>query len=276
MPRAAPALPDERSSRAVSAARTMVASRNSGGVARPNSSTITSKVQSSPRWLQNTFSISKGTALKRSPTPDHFGRRHEQEHRVGIDEPPDQPGAGDAVDLRPRPGDPDGAALRVARRQFRRRHQRQLGGLPALETAFERFGLDMEHAAARPRCPARASGRAGRRRWPSRPENSSPQSAASSWMRLTAPGISRGSAAKSSSVRTSISAGIFAVPIRRASLSGDIVVGDDMDAPSQNETGRDTWACRLMGGSQNPHEPYYSETGAGCQCASAGFATLVG
>src|ERR1700730_12537062 len=47
-----------------------------------------------------------------------------------------------------------------------------------------------------------------------------------------APGISRWSAAKSSSVRTSIRAGIFAVPINRASLSGDIVVGDDMDAAS--------------------------------------------
>src|SRR5258707_10494418 len=57
-----------QTSRAVSAARTIVASRSNGGVARPNSSTITSNVQSSPRWLQNTFSISKGTALKRSPT----------------------------------------------------------------------------------------------------------------------------------------------------------------------------------------------------------------
>jgi len=57
-----------------------------------------------------------------------------------------------------------------------------------------------------------------------RPENSSPQSAASSWLRLTVPGISRGSAAKSASVRTSISTGMFAVPINRASLSGDIVV----------------------------------------------------
>jgi hypothetical protein len=39
-----------------------------------------------------------------------------------------------------------------------------------------------------------------------------------------APGISRWSAAKSSSVRTSIRAGMFAVPINRASLSDDIVV----------------------------------------------------
>jgi hypothetical protein len=34
-------------------------------------------------------------------------------------------------------------------------------------------------------------------------------------------------------VRTSISTGILAVPIRRESFSDDIVVGDDMGAPSQ-------------------------------------------
>jgi hypothetical protein len=39
-----------------------------------------------------------------------------------------------------------------------------------------------------------------------------------------APGISRGSAAKSASVRTSIRTGAFAVPINLESLSGDIVV----------------------------------------------------
>jgi hypothetical protein len=44
--------------------------------------------------------------------------------------------------------------------------------------------------------------------------------------------MSLGSAAKSSSVRTSIKAGVFAVPISRASLSEDIVVKDDMNAPS--------------------------------------------
>ena len=136
------------------------------GVARPNSSTITSKVQSSPRWLQNTFFDVEGRGVEALADRDHLGRRDEQKHRVRIDEAPDQPGAGDAVDLRPRAGDPDGAALRVARRQFRCRHQRQLGRLPALEAALERLGFDVERAAARPPCPARASGRAGRRRWP--------------------------------------------------------------------------------------------------------------
>ena len=38
-------------------------------VASPNSSTMTSKVQSSPRWLQNTPSMSKGVASNRSATP---------------------------------------------------------------------------------------------------------------------------------------------------------------------------------------------------------------
>ena len=38
-------------------------------------------------------------------------RQHEQEHRIGIDEAADQPGAGDAVDLRAAARHPDGAAL---------------------------------------------------------------------------------------------------------------------------------------------------------------------
>jgi hypothetical protein len=44
-----------------------------------------------------------------------------------------------------------------------------------------------------------------------------------------------GSAAKSSSVRTSIRAGAFAVPIRRASLSDDMVVNVDMMRPRITE-----------------------------------------
>ena len=203
----------------------------SAGVARPNSSTITSKVQSSPRWLQNTFSMSKGAALKRSPTATTSDGATNRNTAFGIDEAPDQPGAGDAVDLRPRAGHPDGAALRVARRQFRCRHQRQLGRLPALEAAFERLGFDAE-CRSQAAVPCASFSPRRQTTMAERPENSSPQSAAFSWLRLTAPGISRGSAAKSSSVRTSISAGIWAVPIRRASLSDDIVVGDDMVAPS--------------------------------------------
>src|SRR5438874_6731965 len=50
-----------------------------------------------------------------------------------------------------------------------------------------------------------------------------------------APGISRGSAAKSFSVRTSIRTGVFAVPIKRASLSGDISVNDDMMRPRRKK-----------------------------------------
>jgi len=46
----------------------MVASRSSGGIDRPNSATITSNVQRSPRWLQNTSSMSKGVAPNRSAT----------------------------------------------------------------------------------------------------------------------------------------------------------------------------------------------------------------
>src|SRR5882757_7347177 len=86
--------------------------------------------------------------------------------------------------------------------------------------------------------------------------------------------MSRGSAAKSSSGRTSIRAGVFAVPISRASFSGDIVVKEDMACALAKETGRDTWACRLTGGSLNTLAAYYSETDADCQCAN-GRASLL-
>ena len=71
----------------------------------------------------------------------HLRRRDEEEHRGGIDEAADQPGTGDAVDLRPRAGHPDRAALGVARRQAVGRDQRQAGLGPGEEPAFEHVGL---------------------------------------------------------------------------------------------------------------------------------------
>src|SRR5829696_8496824 len=66
-----PAASGARSIRAASAPRTIAASRDRGAVASPNSSTMTSKVHRSPRWLQNTPSpsMSNGVAEKRSATP---------------------------------------------------------------------------------------------------------------------------------------------------------------------------------------------------------------
>ena len=83
----------------------------------------------------------EGSGVEALADRDHLRRRHEQEHRVRIDESPDQPGAGDAVDLGPSAGHPDGATLRIAGWQLRGGHQRKLGRFPVLETAFERFGF---------------------------------------------------------------------------------------------------------------------------------------
>src|SRR5258708_17459326 len=74
----------------------------------------------------------------------HLWWRNKQKYRVRIDEPADQPGAGDAVDLRPRAGDPDGAAVRIARRQLRHRHQRKARSLPTFKAAFQRLGRCIE------------------------------------------------------------------------------------------------------------------------------------
>ena len=146
--RADPGASGERSRRAVSAARTIVASRSSDGVERPNSFTITSKVQSSPRWLQNTFSMSNGVASKRSATASTSDARDEQERRGRIDEAADQPRASDAIDLGSRSRDPDGAAAPVALRDLVGGDGRQLRLLPADVAAFENFRSDV--AAAKP------------------------------------------------------------------------------------------------------------------------------
>jgi hypothetical protein len=72
----------------------------------------------------------------------HLGRIDEQEHRLRVDEAADQPGAGDAVDLGPGAGDPDGAALGIARRQLGGLDERLAGGAPGLEAALQRLGVD--------------------------------------------------------------------------------------------------------------------------------------
>ena len=126
------------------------------------------------------FRYRTGTALKRSPTAIDFGRRHEQEHRVRIDEAADQPGAGDAVDLRPRARHPDRASLRVARGQLATPAPAaalRLSSPQSRPPAFRRIRRRCRSQAA---VPSRASGRAGRRRWPDCPANCAPQSAASS------------------------------------------------------------------------------------------------
>ena len=86
--------------------------------------------------------MSNGIALKAVGHGQHFGRLDEQEHRARIDETPDQPGTGDAIDLRARPRHPDRAALFIARRQFVGADQKPLAVAPGFEAAFEGFGGD--------------------------------------------------------------------------------------------------------------------------------------
>ena len=110
--------------------------------------------------------------------------------------------------------DPDGAAARVALRNLVGGNGRQLRLLPADLAAFELFGGDAVVAEPGGRAFAELlalvaddddglTGKTPAQSWTSR------------WERRLAPGISRGSAAKSSSMRTSISVGAFAVPMRR-------------------------------------------------------------
>src|SRR3712207_9213187 len=57
----------------------------------------------------------------REPLRDacYVGGWHEQEHRVGVDEAPDEPRAGDPIDLRARSGDPHCSPSFVDRKSTR-------------------------------------------------------------------------------------------------------------------------------------------------------------
>ena len=148
--RAGPGLPArDRAVRCRRRGRSWRGGAAAGG--RPNSSSIVSKVQVSPRWLQNTPSTSNGVGGEPFGDGRDIGRRDEQEHRRRIDEAADQPRAGDAVDLRPRARHPHGAAVAVARRQLGGGHQRQPGLPPGLKAAFQRLGLTPRAAARRQR-----------------------------------------------------------------------------------------------------------------------------
>jgi hypothetical protein len=67
------------------------------------------------------------------------------------------------------------------------------------------------------------------------PAKAGPQSAMAAASRRAAPGIRRGSAAKSASGRTSIRTGPLGEPSRRTSLSGEMVVKADMRRPRLKE-----------------------------------------
>src|SRR5882757_1552507 len=218
-----PAASGERSRRPVSAARTIVARRCRGGVESPNSSIITSKVQSSPRWLQNTFSTSNGVASNRSATdptsaaatnrktaPGSMNRRISQGHAIRSIFGRDRV----TQTVRPRPS--------------------RFGILPA--------GTVGSSACFQPTCPpSRTSAVTWLWRshaaapslsfWPfwqttttDWPVNREAHSWISACDRRVAPGIRRGSAAKSSSMRTSISVGALAVPMSRDSFSEEMEV----------------------------------------------------
>ncbi len=205
--------------------------RFSGAVPRPNSSTIRSKVQRAPRWLQCTssWSTSNGVAPNRSATSSTSAGATNRNTAMRIDEAPDQPRAGDAVDLGPAAGDPARAPLRVARRQHS-----PLGpaavplSRPALHALLEQLRASSGLAQPRPRrdCPPRRSGRSG---WQRHPGRLAAQRVTSRGSRRSAPGM------KSPLSRKSMSVGQAGVPFSRASLSGAMALIAGMSVPSQEE-----------------------------------------
>ena len=122
--------------------------------------------------------------------------------------------------------------LRIARRQFCRRHQRQLGGLPALKTVFQRFGRGVE--LSQPGRGALGELRAahGRPRWPSGPKIPRPSRRRPGGFACTAPGNQPGIGGEILFGADVDQGRGVRVPISRESLSADMVVNDDMNAPS--------------------------------------------
>ena len=126
-------------------------SRSSGGVERPNSLTMTSKVQSSPRWLQNTFSMSNGVASKRSATASTSDGATNRNTAAGSMKRRISHGQAMRSIFGPRPRDPDGAAAAVAFGNFVGRD----GGSSASVQPRDRlqaFRPRRWYGAARPQC----------------------------------------------------------------------------------------------------------------------------
>ncbi len=100
-------------------------------------------VQSSSRWLQNTFSTSNGVASKCSATASTSAGVTKRKTAAEIDETADQPWAGDAIDLETSSRNPHGAAASVALGILMGRHRRVVRLLPADVATFEDLGGDV-------------------------------------------------------------------------------------------------------------------------------------
>ena len=163
--------------------------------ARPNSSIITSKVQGSPRWLQNTPSMSNGAPPNCSATPSTSDGATNRNSAAGSTKRRISHGQamrsifGRArVTQTVRPCGSRGGSLAC-------RHERQAALRPGVEAAVENFGGSP--GVAQPGRNALAELQALRQMTTTdRPRNSAAQSAALSGERRTEPGMSRGSARK--------------------------------------------------------------------------------
>jgi hypothetical protein len=208
----------------------MTARRSSAGVDSPNSFSITSNVQSSPRWLQNTCSTSKGVAPKPSATLDTSADATNRNTALG------------STKRRISQGQAIRSIFGRDRVTQTERPCASLSGiLPAAivgsDASFHANIPPCNVSAAMPPCrniaavPSLSFCPLEQITTTERPERLGPQLSICRCDLRTDPGIRRGSAANSSSVRTSTSAGAFAVPISRESLSGEIDANVDMVRP---------------------------------------------
>src|ERR1700730_1175636 len=129
-----------RSGLAVSAPRTITARRCKASEWSPNSSIMVSKVQVSPRWLQNTSSMSKGVALNRSATASTSDAPTNKNTALGSTKRWISHGQAIRSTLG-RARDPDGPCLFVAGRKLVRLNKELATFAPGVEAALQRLSI---------------------------------------------------------------------------------------------------------------------------------------
>ena len=139
-----PAACGTRSSRAVSAARTIIARRSSASECKPelldHGVEGAALAAMAPEHVVDVERNRRETDRRPPVTSAGSTNRNTAER---IDEAADQPGTGDPIHLRPGPRDPDRAALVVAApASCLGRDQKPFGVAPGFEPAFEEFGGD--------------------------------------------------------------------------------------------------------------------------------------
>jgi hypothetical protein len=161
----------------------------------------------------------------------HYIRRgHKQKHGAWIDKATNEPRTGDPVDFRTSAGHPYSSTLTINRRKLGHWSQWKRSLPPCFEPSFQ--NLRGNAFVSKPRRNPLAYARAFLADHDGRvATGTSLQASSFSKVRWREEGMRRGSASNSSCGLRSINVGHFGVPMRRTSLSTEIVFGACIERP---------------------------------------------